>query len=92
MRVVGVILLVVALVLGIVAIRNYVDGSRKRARAVGQLIGLPADSPLRSFYLAEVAKRDVDERNDTILGLIAGVLLIGSLAMVSRPAGLSRHR
>jgi hypothetical protein len=53
---------------------------------------LPADSPLRSSYVAEIANYEANQRNDKILGIIASVLLIISLAMLSRPDGLKPHR
>ena len=90
MRLASVILLVLAIVLDVVAIRGYVDDSKKRDGALGQLLVLPADSPSESSLLEEIAKYDAAERNDKILGLIATVLLIGSLAMLSRPPGVNR--
>jgi len=90
MRLASVILLVLAIVLDVVAIRGYVDDSKKRDGALGQLLVLPADSLSESSLLVEIAKYDAAERNDKILGLIATVLLIGSLAMLSRPPGVNR--
>ena len=88
----GVILLVLAIVLGIIAIRNYIDDSRERDQALGQLLVLPADSPLQSSFTGEVANYDTNERNDKILGLIAAALLMSSLSMLSRPVKLKPHR
>ena len=92
MRVAGVILLVLAIVLGIIAIRNYMDDSRERDQALGQLLVLPVDSPLQSSFIGEVANYDANERNDKILGLIAAALLMSSLAMLSRPAPQNSRR
>jgi len=92
MRVAGVILLVLAIVLGIIAIRNYLDDSRERDQALGQLLVLPVDSPLQSSFIGEVANYDAKERNDKILGLIAAALLMSSLSMLSRPRNLNPRR
>jgi hypothetical protein len=91
MRVVGVILVVLAIVLGIVATEKYVNDSETRDKALNQL-SLRADSSSRSYFITEVAEHDIHLRNDEILGVIASVLLILSFAMLSRPAGLNRHR
>ena len=68
MRLAGVILFGLAIVLGIVATRSYRGDSRKRDNALGQLIVLPLDSPLRSSLVGEVASfgrsRFPDRRND----------------------------
>ena len=86
MRAAGMITLLLAIVLGIAAIGSYIDDSSKRDKALNQLPSLRADSPLRSSYLEEIARRDAGERNDEVLGEIAAVLLIVSLAMLSRSA------
>jgi len=83
MRAAGLISLLLAVVLGIAAIGSYLDDSKKRDRALDQL-SLRADSPLRSSDLEEIAEDDIAERNDEIVGGIAAVLLIGSLAVLSR--------
>src|SRR5215472_5885130 len=84
MRAVGLISLLLAIVLGIAAVRSYVDDSRKRDKALDQILFLLADSPLRSSSLEEIARFDANMRNDEILGAIAAVFLIASLAMLSR--------
>ena len=83
MRAAGLISLLLALGLGVAAIGSYEDDSRKRDKALNHL-SLRADSPLRSSDLEEIAEDDIAERNDEIVGGIAAVLLIGSLAVLSR--------
>ena len=91
MRAFAVSSLLLAVVLGIVAIRNYSENSKKRDMAISQMSLLTADSPLRSSYLEEIAKLDTEQRNDKIVGLIAGLLLIGSVALSSRSAVAPHH-
>ena len=83
MRAAGLISLLLALGLGVAAVENYVDDSKRRDRALDHL-SLHADSPLRSSDLEEIAEDDIAERNDEIVGGVAAVLLIGSLAVLSR--------
>jgi hypothetical protein len=92
MRLAGVILLVLAIVLGTVAVRSYLEDSRKRDNALGQLLVVPVHSPLKSSLVGEVANYDSKLRNDEVLGLIAAILLINSLSMLSRPRDVNRHR
>lgn len=92
MRLAGVILLGLAIVLGIVAIRSYREDSRKRDNALGQLLVLPLESPLKSSLVGEVANYDGKLRNDEVLGLIAAILLINSLSMLSRAGGQKPQR
>ena len=90
MRAVGLISLLLAIVLGIAAVRSYVDDSRKRDKALNQILFLLADSALRSSSLEEIARFDANMRNDEILGAIAAVFLMASLSMLSRSA-VARH-
>ena len=92
MRLAGVILLGLAIVLGIVAIRSYREDSRKRDNALGQLLVLPLESPLKSSLIGEVANYDGKLRNHEVLGLIAAILLINSLSMLSRAGGQKPQR
>ena len=92
MRLAGVILLGLAIVLGIVAVRSYREDSRKRDNALGQLLVLPLESPLKSSLVGEVANYDGKLRNDEVLGLIAAILLINSLSLLSRAGGRKPHR
>jgi hypothetical protein len=89
MRAACLISLLLAIALGSVAVGSYLDDSSKRDRAFGQVLVLRADSPLRSSYLELIATLDGNKRNDETLGLLAALLLIGSLAMLSRQAELS---
>ena len=92
MRLAGVILLGLGIVLGVVAIRNYQEDSGKRDNALGQLLVLPLESPLKSSLVGEVANYDGKLRNDEVLGLIAAILLINSLSMLSRAGGQKPRR
>jgi len=80
----GVITIFITIVVGIVAIRNYLDDNEQEHRVLGQIALLRADSPLRSSSLQEIGQLDSEERNDEIVGAIAAVLLIGSLATMLR--------
>jgi len=84
MRAAAIIALLVAIVLGIAAIGNFIDDSVKRQRALNNMLSLRVDSPLRESYLAEIDKHESEERIDGILGLIAVTFLIGSLVMFSQ--------
>jgi len=96
MRAAGLISLLLAVVLGIAAIGNYIDDSKSRDRLLDRLSLLPAGPPMESSsfgidrrdamrisFLEEIAGRDANMRSDKMLG-IAAVLLIGSLAILSR--------
>jgi hypothetical protein len=104
MRAAGLISLSVAVVLGITAIGSYLDDSKRRDRVLDQMSLLPADPPMesssfgigrrdamRTSCLEEIARLDANMRNDKILEAIAAVLLIGSLAMLSRSASDSEN-
>ena len=92
MRLASVILLAVAIVLGTVAIRSYREDSRKRDDALGELLVLPLESPLKFSLMGEVADYDSKMRNDEVLGLVAAILLINSLSMLSRAGGGKPNR
>ena len=82
MRAAGFISLLFAIALGVFAIETYEQDSRQRDIAIDQLLLLLSDSPLRSSSLEEIGRFDGQIRNDEIVGGIAGVFFIGSLAIL----------
>jgi flagellar basal body-associated protein FliL len=83
MKAAAVIALIVAIVLAIAAIGNFIDDSSKRDEAAKKMwpaVGQPEFSDIKS----DVDKLEEAQRNDGIMGLAAVVFLIASLAMFSK--------
>jgi hypothetical protein len=95
MKAAAVLALIVAIVLGIAALGNFIDDSSRRDRAVKSMLdNFPSHSSLSNssfnYYDHEVEEADAAEQRDGIMALVAVTFLIGSLVMFSQAKKLAR--
>jgi len=83
MKVAAVLALIVAIVLGIAALGNFIDDSSQRDRAVNRMASSWSHSSF-DRYNQDVDEAEAAEQRDGIMALLAVTFLIGSLVMFSQ--------